>query len=412
MLQAAWHPDEKVRDFMNFVFISPHFPSHYWRFCAALKENGINVLGIADTPYDQLLPELQDSLTDYYQVHSLEDGNAMLRAIGWFVHRHGAIDWIESNNEHWLAQDAWLRTMFNVRTGPQLDKIERYKSKSAMKAVYQEAGIKAAPWLMAERLEDALAFARQHGYPLVAKPDVGVGANDTFRLQDEAALRAFFARLPLRPYIIEQYVHGEICSYDALIGQAGQPLYETGNITRVSVMDIVNEKIESVYMIVPEVAADVLEAGRRTAAAFGVRGRLVHFEYFRLSRDQEGLGREGDIVGLEVNMRPSGGFTPDMINYAGSVDIFRLYADMVLHDRVSVPEDRRTYHCVFVGRQDVRAYAHGHDEVLAAWGHRIMHTDRMPEALSGAMGNTIYLAKCISLDEVNDFIDYCCKRLA
>ena len=274
---------------MNFVFISPHFPSHFWRFCAALNEKGIKVLGIADVPHDQLLPELQAALSDYYQVHSLEDGDAVLKAIGWFIHRHGRIDWIESNNEYWLAQDAWLRTMFNVQTGPRLDKIERYKSKSAMKAVYKEAGIVAAPWLMAERLEDALAFADRYGYPLVAKPDVGVGANDTYRLKNEEDLRAFFARRPLQRYIIEQYVFGEICSYDALIGQSGQPLYESGNITPVSIMDIVNEKLESIYMIVPEVAEDLKEAGRRTAAAFGVRGRLVHFEYFRLSRHYEGL---------------------------------------------------------------------------------------------------------------------------
>lgn len=217
---------------MNFVFISPHFPSHYWRFCAALKENGINVLSIADTPYEHLLPELRDALTDYYQVHSLEDGNAILRAIGWFINRHGAIDWIESNNEHWLAQDAWLRTMFNVRTGPQLAVMESYKKKSAMKAIYHKAGIKTAAYIMAENIDKALDFAAKYGYPLVAKPDVGVGANDTFRLRDEQDLRKFFAKLPLTPYIIEQFVHGEICSYDALVGQQGQPLYETGNITK------------------------------------------------------------------------------------------------------------------------------------------------------------------------------------
>ena len=154
---------------MNFVFISPHFPEHYWRFCAALRENGIQVLGIADTPYEHLLPQLRDSLSDYYQVPSLEDGEAVLRAIGWFISRHGRIDWIESNNEYWLAQDAWLRTMFNVRTGPNLDRMDIYKHKSSMKAVYQQAGIPTAPCRLADTLENALAFARKHGYPLVAK---------------------------------------------------------------------------------------------------------------------------------------------------------------------------------------------------------------------------------------------------
>ena len=42
----------------NFVFISPNFPTNYWKFCRHLKDNGINVLGIGDQPYDDLLPEL------------------------------------------------------------------------------------------------------------------------------------------------------------------------------------------------------------------------------------------------------------------------------------------------------------------------------------------------------------------
>ena len=245
----------------------------------------------------------------------------------------------------------------------------------------------------------------------MAKPDVGVGANDTHRLQDEAALRDFFAKLPLKPYVLEPFVKGEICSYDALLGASGQPLYETGNITAVSVMDVVNEKTESVYMIVPELAEDLRALGRRAAEAFQVKSRLVHFEFFRLTEDQPGLGRCGDLLGLEVNMRPSGGFTPDMINYAGSVDIHSLWADMVCLDRVSLDPERRRYFCVFVGRQDVRAYAHPHADLMRDWGHRVMLYARMPEALTGAMGNEIYLAQCISRDEVDAFIAYACEHL-
>jgi len=99
-----------------------------------------------------------------------------------------------------------------------------------------------------------------------------------------------------------------------------------------------------------------------------------------------------------------------MINYAGSVDIHRLWADMVCHDRVWLDERRRKYFCVFVGRQDVRAYAHSHEDLLNEWGHRVVLQDRMPEALSGAMGNQVYLAQCISRAEADSFIEYACRR--
>ena len=61
----------------NLVFISPNFPTNYWMFCRELKNNGINVLGIGDCPYDYLMPELQDSLNEYYKVDSLEDDEAV-----------------------------------------------------------------------------------------------------------------------------------------------------------------------------------------------------------------------------------------------------------------------------------------------------------------------------------------------
>ena len=39
----------------NVIFISPNFPTNYWQFCRELKNNGMNVLGIGDAPYDGLM---------------------------------------------------------------------------------------------------------------------------------------------------------------------------------------------------------------------------------------------------------------------------------------------------------------------------------------------------------------------
>ena len=58
---------------MNFVFVSPQFPHVYWQFCAALRRDGARVLGVGDTPFDALAPEVRDSLDEYYWVHDLEN---------------------------------------------------------------------------------------------------------------------------------------------------------------------------------------------------------------------------------------------------------------------------------------------------------------------------------------------------
>ena len=117
---------------MNFVFISPHFPHTYWQFCQRLNQNGVRVLAIADVHYDLLQPELKESLTEYYRVDSLENYDEVYRGVAYFAYRYGRIDWIESNNEYWLEQDARLRTDFNVVTGIQADRIRSIKENSEM----------------------------------------------------------------------------------------------------------------------------------------------------------------------------------------------------------------------------------------------------------------------------------------
>ena len=98
----------------NFIFISPNFPTNYWQFCRELKNNGLNVLGIGDQPYEELKPELKASLNEYYKVNSLENYDEVYRAVAFFTFKYGRIDWLESNNEYWLERDAALRTDYDL----------------------------------------------------------------------------------------------------------------------------------------------------------------------------------------------------------------------------------------------------------------------------------------------------------
>ncbi|MBQ9348032.1 MAG: carbamoylphosphate synthase large subunit, partial [Oscillibacter sp.] len=162
---------------MNFIFISPNFPHTYWQFCDRLKKNGVNVLGIGDAAYEALEEPLRNALTEYYRVDSMEDYDQMLRAVAFFTYRYGKIDWIESNNEYWLEQDAHLRTDFHVTTGIQADEIGTWKHKSSMKPVYQAAGIPTARCHKVSTPDAARRFLEEiGGFPVIAKPDVGVGA--------------------------------------------------------------------------------------------------------------------------------------------------------------------------------------------------------------------------------------------
>lgn len=392
---------------MNFVFISPHFPHTYWEFCRRLKENGVNVLGIADAPYDSLSPELKDALTEYYYVTSLEDYDQVYRAVAYFAFKYGGIDWIESNNEYWLEQDARLRTDFNVNTGIKTDHIRAIKEKSEMKKIFSDSHIPTARQIKASEGKNKVQiFAHSTGYPLIAKPNVGVGASGTYKINDSNELNDFFNNEPnSSQYVIEEFITGDICSYDAIIDGNGNPLFESMTVWPPSIMDIVNRKLDLSYYVDKEVPESLRHIGRRTVNAFGVKNRFVHLEFFRLDTDRRGLGEKGDFVALEVNMRPAGGYTPDMINFAHSTDVYRIWADMVAFGN-SLMSQGEQYYCAFASRRDSYDYVHTHEEVKEHYGDSLVMCERMPELFSAAMGQQMYTVRLNTMEEVREFVDF------
>lgn len=390
----------------NFIFISPAFPGNYENFCVALKANGINVLGIGDTPYDSLSPRLKSTLTEYYRVENMENYDDMFRAVAFLSFRHGKIDWLESNNEYWLEQDARLREDFHITTGLQPKDMSLIKYKSKMKAGYQKAGVPTARYHLVKNLENARAFIQEVGYPVIVKPDCGVGASDTWKIKDEQDLKSFFCNLPSVPYIMEEFVPGEICSYDAIVNSKGAVLFETGNISPISIMDCVNEHDSIHFYIVDKLAEDLKAYGRACVKAFHVRSRFVHLEFFRLTEDHPHLGKKGQVVGLEVNMRPSGGPTPDMINFAYSTNCYQHFADMMVYDRLRHKSKSTPCFCAFVGRWKEVPYVHSHWDIINAFRDKLKMAEELPDVLAHGMGNYMYLAKLENKQEMDEFFQY------
>ena len=399
----------------NIIFISPNFPENYRFFCRALKENGMNVLGIGDQPYDELFAELKESLTEYYKVDSLEDYDQVYRACAFLAFKYGKIDWLESNNEYWLEQDAALRKDFNIRTGFHPEDMERVKYKSRMKEFYAKAGIPAARYHLVEGKEDCLSFIQKIGYPVIVKPDNGVGASHTYKLKCEQDLDDFLAerseQYPDVPFIMEEFVNATVNSYDAIIDPDGNILFETGNVTLRSIMDTVNDAETSLCYIRKSLPDKVRNAGRAAVKAFGVKGRFVHFEFFCLDIDQEGLGKKGDIIGLEVNMRPAGVFIPDMMNYAHSTDVYKIWADMVAFGKTEVEQKDHRF-CLFVGRRDEASYKLSDEAAAEKYDANILEVFRLPDAVSASMGNTVTIAVFDEEEDMMRFITEMDERIS
>ena len=192
----------------NVVFLSPNFPTNYWQFCRELKKNGMNVLGIGDQPYDELSQDLKENLTEYYKVSNLENYDEVYRGVAFLIFKYGSIDWLESNNEYWLEQDAKLRTAFHITSGFQESDMPRIKFKSGMKEFYQKAGIPTARYHMVDDFDGCMEFIKTVGWPVIVKPDNGVGASHTYRLSDEQELKNFLSEKETDvSYIMEELIY-------------------------------------------------------------------------------------------------------------------------------------------------------------------------------------------------------------
>jgi len=395
---------------MNFIFISPNFPKTYYQFCKELKNNGFNVLGIASDGYECLSEELKNSLTDYYRVDNMEDYNQMFKAVAYFSWKYGKIDFIESNNEYWLETDARLRSDFNVTTGKKADEILFFKSKEAMKKCYAKARVKTARYHIPVEFEPALEFAHKVGYPLVAKPDNGVGAYNTYKINSDEELKHFFDDKPSIKYIMEEFIPGDLISYDGVTNSKAEPIFSTNEVFPTPVMTIVTEQLDSTYYSNIDMPKDLEACGKRVLKAFDARYRYFHLEFFRLNKDKEGLGKKGDIIGLEVNMRAPGGYTPDLINFSKSVNTYKIWADAMAYDRTWVDLNKEKFYCGYYGRRDGKDYLHSDFEIKQKYGDNIKMADRLPDVLAGAMGNDFYVINCETLEELESMFNYIAER--
>ncbi len=374
---------------MNIVLLSPHFPPNYYNFAVALQQLGVNVLGIGDQPYPALRDELRASLTEYYWVNDLHNYDELLRACAYFTFHYGKLDRLESHNEHWLETDARLRTDFNI-PGLKLHNMTYIKRKSQMKQKFVDAGLNVPHGTMVSTLESAQRFIAEVGYPVVAKPDIGVGAAGTYKIHGELELEHFFNTKPPEDYFMEEFIEGTIGSFDGLTDQNGRIVFCTAHRYAHGVMEIVNEGLNLIYYSLREIPEGLRDAGFKAVKAFQIRERFFHLEFFR---------QDDEWIALEINARPPGGLTMDMFNYANNIDLYQEWANIVVHNQFLSDYDR-PYHCAHVSRRKIYRYQHSHKDILAAYGHLIVYHGPLDPVLAQAMGDYVYLIRSSDLEEV------------
>ena len=391
---------------MNFIFISPNFPRIYSHFVKALKDRGVNVLGIGDERFESLEQELKDNLTEYCYVADLNNKAWVINTIEYLRYKYGKIDYLESNNEYWMKNDAVYREWFNIEGGYRPADLADYQSKSGMKKYFQKAGVKTARYILVSSLEESLKFVEQVGYPVFAKPDSGVGAADTFKISNEDELRHFHEVKPNEQYIMEEFLDGSIVSFDGIANSKSEVVVAFKETFPTPIAEVVSKNLDVFYFAESKMPKTYREMGERIIKAFNVKSRCFHTELFKLNSDKPGFAKKGEIVGLEINLRSPGGDTPDLLNLVAKTDYYEAYASMIADD-VSHLDNETNKIAFSINRKFGFNYAHSSDDIMNKYKDNLFKHGFYPESFRDAMGDEFFMFVFENEKEtVKQFLEY------
>lgn len=382
---------------MNFLYLSPHFPPNFCDFVIGLANRGIQVLGIGDEDYHHLPAALHGALTDYFKVDSLDDYEQAYRAAAFLAYRHGRIDRVESHNEHWMMHEARLREDFNI-TGPGVEQTLRIKRKSEMKKIFKACK---APVVDGEIIADRSGFdqfIKKHGLPVFAKPDIGVGAMLAYKIVDQADIEHFWQTKPPVDYFVEPFIDGELMTFDGICDQNGEIVFYSSLRSVNGAFDLVAFNEDLSFYLVRDIPADAEKIGRKIVKAFDIRAKFFHLEFLRRKSD-------GHIFVLEMNCRPPGGYTVDLMNFSADIDVYQEWANIIADNRFSAKVERKFF-AAHIARKYGKSYRNPVEAIYDRFGGRIVMHTQVPLVFAEVMGNEAFIVRSPVENEIFEMIEF------
>lgn len=352
------------------------------------------MLAIGDQPLETQPAALESLLAEYIFEPRMSEYSALHAATQQLVARHGALHRLDSNGEHWLEFEGRLRDDFLV-PGLSHARTLEVRSKLAMGKIFERAGIAYPRTVTAGDRTKLLGLASAPGFPLVLKPDSGSGAVDTFTVANENELHAALAR-DLSGHVAQPFVAGQIVTFDGLTDRAGRIVFCTSHGYDHGIMQVRQGELDGHYYSLRELPVELERVGRRAVAAFAIPERFFHLELF--------AREDGTYVALEMNVRPPGGFSVEMMNAACDIDLFDLWAAVISGAELADFHYERRFHTAHAGRRNSRKYRLTGPELERTLGETLFAVEAVPDAFASTMGNVAYLLKHPDLNALREAV--------
>jgi formate-dependent phosphoribosylglycinamide formyltransferase (GAR transformylase) len=290
----------------------------------------------------------------------------------------------------WIQDKVWvdrLETTIEAHTLPVAQVRERCtipgtsvrtawlcRDKPSMKEALREAGVPTAASAAVQTADEVWAFAKQVGYPIILKPRTGAGALDTTRVDNDAELEAalsMFGGQGVASIAVEEFVEGHEGFYDTMAVDGDAPLdfvshyypnvLEAMRTRWISPQFVSTNRVDSV-----EEYAELRELGHRVARTLGIGTSATHMEWF--------FGPKG-LKFSEIGCRPPGVGAWDLYSAGNDLDLYREWANAIVHGSVSTRPSRRFASGIVALRPDrdgrIAGYS-GVDDVQAKYGEWVL----------------------------------------
>jgi formate-dependent phosphoribosylglycinamide formyltransferase (GAR transformylase) len=323
---------------MNVVFVEPFFPSNQRQFARALAEAGATVIGIGEYGVESFDDDLKGWLHHYERVPSVTDVDAMTRAVRW-VQDKLWVDRLEATIEAHTMAAAQVREACTI-PGTSVRTAWLCRDKPSMKEVLREAGVPTAASAAVSSAASAHEFAERAGFPLILKPRSGAGASGTVRVDSVSELDdalGVFGGQRVESIAVEEFVEGHEGFYDT-IAVDGHVAVDFVSHYYPNVLEAMRNRWISPQFVstnrldtAPEYG-ELREMGARVITALGIGTSATHMEWF--------FGPKG-LRFSEIGCRPPGVGAWDLYSAGNDMDLYRAWADAIVHGGVGAVPSRR-----------------------------------------------------------------------
>ena len=388
------------------AFVAPFLLPATARFVAtAAKLPDVTLAVITAEPAERLSPELKQHLDGHWRVDDPLDPQQLVDAVRGLSQQLGPVERLVGALEQLQVPMAFVREQLGI-DGMDTQTALNVRDKSRMKTVLREAGIPCARHQLVTNASEALAFAEEVGFPLVAKPPAGAGAQATYRLDDRSALRGWLKAItphPDSPGLLEEFLTGEEHTFDS-VTVGGQTVFSSIADYLPTPLEVLRQPWIQWTVLLPRDLDDprydgIWEVGPAALRALGVRDALTHMEWFRRP--------DGSVAVSEVAARPPGAQITSMLGYVHDVDFYRTWVELVILGRFDPPERRYAAGTAYLrgqGRGRVGS-VQGVDQLQRELGQLVVEA-RLPDmgqpASSGYEGEGYVIVRDADTEVVRD----------